>query len=108
MRHAQAVPALRTTATLPALSAAEEAGLISADHADALRSAWTLASRMRNASVLYRGKQVDSVPSDLRVADGVNRVLGGEPGSGGELAEAYRRSARRARAAMESDFYDTP
>jgi glutamate-ammonia-ligase adenylyltransferase len=108
MRHAHAVAALRTTATLPALAAEEEAGLISADHADALRSAWTLASRMRNASVLYCGRQVDSVPSDLRVADGVNRVLGGEPGTGSELAEAYRRVARRARAAMESDFYDSP
>ena len=105
MCHAHEVAGLRTTATLPALAAAEEAGLVSADHADALRSSWTLASRMRNASVLYRGKQVDSVPSDLRVADGVNRILGGEPGAGGELAEAYRRTARRARAVVESDFY---
>ncbi|KRF22666.1 bifunctional [glutamine synthetase] adenylyltransferase/[glutamine synthetase]-adenylyl-L-tyrosine phosphorylase [Phycicoccus sp. Soil802] len=105
MRHAHAVPALRTTSTLPALDAAEEAGLIEADQASALRDAWSFASRLRNASVLYRGRPVDSVPSDLRVADGVSRILGGEPGSGADLAENYRRAARHARTVMELNFY---
>jgi glutamate-ammonia-ligase adenylyltransferase len=105
MRHAHAVPGLRTTSTLPALDAAESAGLVAADNAAALRDAWSFASRLRNASVLYRGRPVDSVPSDLRVADGVSRILGGEPGSGADLAEAYRRAARHARTVTESDFY---
>ena len=108
MRHAHAVPGLRTTATLPALRAAAEAGLIEPSHAADLDAAWTLASRMRNAAVLFRGRPVDGVPSDLRVADGVSRILGGEPGSGGELAETYRRVARRARAVVQLDFYDSP
>jgi glutamate-ammonia-ligase adenylyltransferase len=34
--------------------------------------------------------------------------MGGEPGSGAELAESYRRVARRARTVVELDFYDTP
>ncbi|TPG19667.1 bifunctional [glutamine synthetase] adenylyltransferase/[glutamine synthetase]-adenylyl-L-tyrosine phosphorylase [Pedococcus bigeumensis] len=105
MCHAHAVPDLRTTSTLPALAAAEKAGLVSADHAAALRDAWSFASRLRNASVLYRGRPVDSVPSDLRVADGVSRILGGEPGSGADLAEAYRRVARHARTVTEFNFY---
>ncbi|NYG08217.1 glutamate-ammonia-ligase adenylyltransferase [Phycicoccus badiiscoriae] len=105
MRHAHAVPSLRTTSTLPALDAAEAAGLIAPDHAAALREAWSFASRLRNASVLYRGKAVDSVPSDLRVADGVSRILGGEPGSGADLAEEYRRTARHARTVTEFNFY---
>ncbi|WP_457255590.1 bifunctional [glutamine synthetase] adenylyltransferase/[glutamine synthetase]-adenylyl-L-tyrosine phosphorylase [Pedococcus sp. P5_B7] len=105
MRHAHAVPALRTTSTLPALDAAEEAGLIAADQASALRDAWSFASRLRNASVLYRGRPVESVPSDLRVADGVSRILGGEPGSGADLAETYRRAARHARTVTEFNFY---
>jgi glutamate-ammonia-ligase adenylyltransferase len=105
MRHAHAVPTLRTTSTLPALEAAETAGLITADHAAALRDAWSFASRLRNAAVLYRGKAVDSVPSDLRVADGVSRILGGEPGSGADLAEDYRRTARHARTVTEFNFY---
>jgi glutamate-ammonia-ligase adenylyltransferase len=104
MRHAHAVPALRTTSTLPALAAAEEAGLIEKEHAAALRDAWSFASRLRNASVLYRGRPVESVPSDLRVADGVSRILGGEPGGGADLAETYRRAARHARTVTEFNF----
>jgi glutamate-ammonia-ligase adenylyltransferase len=105
MCHAHAVPDLRTTSTLPALEAAETAGLVTPAHAAALRDAWSFASRLRNASVLYRGRPVDSVPSDLRVADGVSRILGGEPGSGADLAEAYRRVARHARTVTEFNFY---
>jgi glutamate-ammonia-ligase adenylyltransferase len=106
MCHAHRVPALRTTSTLAALQAAVDAELIDPAHAEDLRAAWTLASRMRNASVLFRGRPVDSVPSDLRVADGVSRIMGMEPGTGAELADTYRRLARRARAVVEVDFYD--
>ncbi|GAA2738968.1 bifunctional [glutamine synthetase] adenylyltransferase/[glutamine synthetase]-adenylyl-L-tyrosine phosphorylase [Pedococcus aerophilus] len=105
MEHAHEVPGLRTTSTLPALEAAREADLLSAEHAAALEESWTLASRLRNAAVLYRGRPVDSVPSDLRVADGVSRILGGEPGSGAELAGRYRRAARHARTVTEFNFY---
>ena len=106
MCHAHRVPGLRTTSTLPALHAAVEAKLIDPAHAADLEASWTLASRMRNAAVLFRGRPVDAVPSDIRVADGVSRIMGGEPGSGGELGETYRRVARRARAVVELDFYD--
>ncbi|SES49564.1 glutamate-ammonia-ligase adenylyltransferase [Pedococcus cremeus] len=106
MCHAHEVPALRTTSTLEALQAAVDAELLDPAHAEDLRAAWTLASRMRNASVLFRGRPVDSVPSDLRVADGVGRIMGMDPGSGAELADLYRRFARRARAVVEMDFYD--
>ncbi len=107
MRHAHTVPGLRTTSTMPALAAAEEAGLIRPDHAEALRDAWTLASRMRNAAVLFRGRPVEAVPSDLQVAEGVSRILGGEPGTGGGLPEHYLRLARRARSVVEFDFYES-
>jgi [glutamine synthetase] adenylyltransferase / [glutamine synthetase]-adenylyl-L-tyrosine phosphorylase len=105
MQHAHERPALRTTATLQALDREAELGLITVEHAEALRASWTMASLLRNASVLFRGRQVDSVPSDLRVADGMSRILGREPGHGAELAPAYRRVARRARAAAEVNFY---
>ncbi len=106
MCHAHQLPGLRTTSTLPALHAAVEEGLIDPAHAADLEASWTLASRMRNAAVLFRGRPVDAVPSDIRVADGVSRIMGGEPGTGGDLAETYRRVARRARAVVELDFYD--
>ena len=37
---------------------------------------------MRNAAVLFRGRPVDGVPSDLRDADGVGRILGASPAAG--------------------------
>ncbi|WP_441968644.1 bifunctional [glutamine synthetase] adenylyltransferase/[glutamine synthetase]-adenylyl-L-tyrosine phosphorylase [Pedococcus sp. 2YAF34] len=105
MQHAHEVEGLRTTSTLPALDAAVGAGYLDEEQGDALRASWTMASRLRNAAVLFRGKPAESVPSDLRVADGVSRILGGEPGSGADLAGAYRRVARHARAVTESNFY---
>lgn len=55
---------LRTTSTLPALAAAERADLISADDAVALRDAWTMASALRNAILLLRGRASDTIGSD--------------------------------------------
>jgi glutamate-ammonia-ligase adenylyltransferase len=105
--HAAEVPGLRTTSTLEALAAAREAGLLSAPDADALATTWQLASRLRNAGVLWRGRPVDALPSDLRDADGIGRIIGREPGTGAALAEDYRRLARRARTAVVSNFYET-
>ncbi len=63
LRHAGQHPELRTTSTTQALDAAEALGLVDPGNADALRGAWRLASWMRNAGVLFRGRPVDSVPS---------------------------------------------
>ena len=56
LQHAHEVPALRTTATLEALEAATEAGLLDADDARVLTEAWLLASRLRDANVLWSGR----------------------------------------------------
>jgi [glutamine synthetase] adenylyltransferase / [glutamine synthetase]-adenylyl-L-tyrosine phosphorylase len=106
LRHAGAHPSLRTASTIEALTAAEALGLVPSEHAADLAAAWRLASSMRSAGVLLRGRAVDSVPSSGRDADGVARILGLPPGSGQELGERYRRVARRARAAFEAEFYD--
>jgi glutamate-ammonia-ligase adenylyltransferase len=105
LRHAHAHPELRTTSTMAALGAAASLGLVSAEHAADLAAAWRLASSMRNAGVLFRGKSLDSVPADSRDADGIARILGLPGGSGQELGERYRRLARRARAAYEAEFF---
>ena len=107
LRHGCEVPALRTTSTLEGLAAARAAGLLSDADADALGAAWQLASRLRNAGVLWRGRPVQALPSDLRDADGIGRIVGREPGTGAALAEDYRRLARRARAAVVSNFYES-
>ncbi|WP_068256809.1 bifunctional [glutamine synthetase] adenylyltransferase/[glutamine synthetase]-adenylyl-L-tyrosine phosphorylase [Janibacter corallicola] len=105
LQHAHAHSGLRTTRTLPALAAAVEAGLLATEDADVLREAWSMASLLRNAGMLFRGRPVDSVPSNLREADGVGRIVGMNPQSGLSLAESYRRTARHARAVVDGVFY---
>lgn len=104
--HAHEHPELRTPSTVQALDAARRLGLVTAEHGDALAEAWRLASSIRNASVLSRGKASDAVPSSDRDADGIARILGLDARTGQDLAERYRRVARRARAAFEDEFFE--
>ncbi|HSO65074.1 MAG TPA: bifunctional [glutamine synthetase] adenylyltransferase/[glutamine synthetase]-adenylyl-L-tyrosine phosphorylase, partial [Ornithinibacter sp.] len=106
LRHAHEHPGLRTTATMQALAVAEKLGLVDAEYAADLSASWRLGSSMRNAGVLFRARALDAVPVDPRDADGIARILGLPGGSGQDLAERYRRIARRARAAHEAEFYD--
>ncbi|MEU7030337.1 bifunctional [glutamine synthetase] adenylyltransferase/[glutamine synthetase]-adenylyl-L-tyrosine phosphorylase [Streptomyces sp. NPDC046275] len=105
MRHGWAEPGLRTTRTRAALAAAREAGLIAADEAQTLDEAWVLATRVRNAVMLVRGRPGDTFPSEPRELAAVGRYLGYGPGRVGELVDDYRRVTRRARAVMEELFY---
>ncbi|ACZ31065.1 glutamate-ammonia ligase adenylyltransferase [Xylanimonas cellulosilytica DSM 15894] len=109
LRHAHAVPALRTTGTVAALDAAVDARVLGADDARALTDSWTLASRLRSAVVLWSGRvsgaQTDVLPHDRRALSGVARLLG-DVGTGSDLEDLYLRTARRARAVMERVFYD--
>ena len=106
LQHAHAVAALRTTGTVAGLRAAEAVGLLGAEDADVLAAAYEHAGQLRNANVLWRGRPGDAVPTDPRDADGVGRILGREPGTGAGLVEAYLRQSRRARAVVESLFYE--
>ena len=103
--HAHDEPALRVTGTMTALQVAQDAGLVEGSSAQDLRAAWQLATSLRNASVLWRGRPVDSVPSDLRDADGVGRIIGRAPGDGPALEEDYLRVSRRSRVATDLNFY---
>ena len=106
LRHAHALPGLRTTRTGAAMSAAVEAGLLSADDAAALMAAWELASRIRNAIVLVGGRPGDTLPARHGELTAVARLLGYPPGDAGQaLEQDYRRAARRARTVMEPLFY---
>ncbi|MGN6612602.1 MAG: bifunctional [glutamine synthetase] adenylyltransferase/[glutamine synthetase]-adenylyl-L-tyrosine phosphorylase [Angustibacter sp.] len=105
LRHAAAVPGLRHTGTMTALRVAHEHGLVDQADAEAMAAAWQLASRLRNAAVLWRGRPVDALPSDLRDLEGVARIVGYPPGSAARLVDDYRRTTRRARAVVERVFY---
>jgi len=106
LRHAHATAGLRTTRTLSALTAAADAGLIAHADADVLATAWQLATRVRNALMLVRGRPGDTLPTASRELAAVARVLGYRPGESGRLLDDQRRAARRARAVMERLFYD--
>ncbi|MGW4646677.1 bifunctional [glutamine synthetase] adenylyltransferase/[glutamine synthetase]-adenylyl-L-tyrosine phosphorylase [Kitasatospora sp. NPDC004289] len=103
--HGHRVPALRTTRTRAALAAAEAAGLLAAEDAAVLDAAWVLASRVRGAVMLVRGRPGDSFPADARELAGVARYLGYGSGHTGEMVDDYRRTTRRARSVVERLFY---
>ncbi|WP_069811719.1 bifunctional [glutamine synthetase] adenylyltransferase/[glutamine synthetase]-adenylyl-L-tyrosine phosphorylase [Streptomyces sp. TP-A0874] len=105
LRHAAELPELRTTRTRPALAAAHAAELLSTEDAHLLDQAWTLATRVRNAVMLVRGRAGDTFPADSRGQAAIGRYLGYEPGHLGEMLEDYRRTTRRARAVVERLFY---
>lgn len=105
MRHGWAEPGLRTTRTREALAAAHAAGLIGTEEAQTLDEAWVLATRVRNAVMLVRGRAGDTFPSEPRELAAVGRFLGYAPGHVGEMVDDYRRITRRARAVMEELFY---
>lgn len=109
LRHAHAVPGLRTTSTLDALAAARDAGLLAGDDAAVLVEAWDLASRLRDALVLWTGRtggaHADVLPHDRQVVAGLAAVVGYPSGSGQELEDTWLRASRRARAVVEAVFY---
>jgi glutamate-ammonia-ligase adenylyltransferase len=99
LRHAYALPELRLTRTLEALSAEHDAGLIDAADAAAMAAGWTLAARVRNALTLVRGRPTDQLPRHgVELAGAVQLLGGGDPG---EFVDTYLRITRRSRAAME-------
>ena len=105
LRHAHAMPQLRTTRTLPVLAAAGAGGLIAEQDAGVLATAWLLAARIRDAVMLVRGRPSDTLPTsplDLAV---VAQVLGYPPDGSQDLVQDWRKAGRQARAVMERLFY---
>jgi glutamate-ammonia-ligase adenylyltransferase len=82
LSHAHEIPGLRTTRTLAAL-----------------------ATRIRDAVMLVRGRASDVVPAKQSELAAVARLMGYPQDTPQALVEHYRRAARRARAVMERLFY---
>ncbi len=106
LQHAARLPSLRTTGTRAALAAAQDEGLIDPADAEVLDEAWVLATRVRNAVMLVRGRPGDTFPGETRDLAAVARYLGHPPGHVGDLLEDYRRRTRRARAVVDRLFYE--
>lgn len=108
LQHAHAVPALRTTSTPGALRALAEVGLADRADVDSLIEAWVLATRVRNAAMLVRGKAVDQLPASGRELTAVASALGySVDDDPGEFVDVYRRTTRRAHAVVERLFYES-
>ncbi|MGH8890880.1 MAG: bifunctional [glutamine synthetase] adenylyltransferase/[glutamine synthetase]-adenylyl-L-tyrosine phosphorylase [Acidothermaceae bacterium] len=105
LQHAGAIAGLRTTSTLQAIDAARAAGLIEEVDAKTLVDAWRLATRVRDALVLSKGRPTDSIPSVLREVVGIARLVGYSPSQSGDFLDAYRRITRRSRDVVERVFY---
>lgn len=105
LQHACAFPALRTSQTIVALRAARDAGVIAPLDAGHLESAWLLASRIRNAIMLVRGRGSDSMPTDVRELAAVAELLGYGPGESSHLQADYLRVTRRARNVVDRIFW---
>jgi [glutamine synthetase] adenylyltransferase / [glutamine synthetase]-adenylyl-L-tyrosine phosphorylase len=105
LAHAHEIAGLRTTRTLAALAAAEQAGLVAEDDAAALARAWRLATRIRDAVMLVRGRASDVVPAKQSELAAVARLMGYRQDTPQALVEHYRRTSRRARVVMERLFY---
>jgi glutamate-ammonia-ligase adenylyltransferase len=84
---------------------AAELGLLDHQQASTLAEAWRFATRLRNASMLVRGKQSDSLPSASREQSGVAWLGGYGAGGVGRLVDDYRRSARRASQVVDAVFW---
>ena len=106
MRHAHAVPDLRTTRTLEALHAATEAELITSDDAALLESSWRLVSRIRNAVVLMRGKPAESMVEQASERAGVAHLLGYGIDQSERMVDDYLRTTRLARRVVERVFWE--
>jgi glutamate-ammonia-ligase adenylyltransferase len=104
LQHAARVPEMQTTATLEALSAASHADLLSSADAAALRAAWLIATRVRNAIVLAQGRASDTIPADARARAAVARAMGYGVDQTADLLEDYQRATRRARLVHEQLF----
>ena len=103
MQHGHKLTNIRNTATLPALKSCVEAELISEADAEALRQAWLLATKLRNAQMLARAKVNDQLPTDITEISVLANIL--NTNSHVDLMDNYLRVTRRARLVMEKIFY---
>lgn len=105
LRHAGAVPELRTTRTLETLRAARAFELLAPEDEAELAEAWRIASRVRDAIMLIKGRPGDSIPAGARERRLIAQTLGYPPDGSEDFLDDYRRATRRARRVVERVFY---
>jgi glutamate-ammonia-ligase adenylyltransferase len=99
------LPEITNTETMPALRQEVASGLVSQSDFVQLEAAWKLVMRVRNASMLVRGRSTDTVPTDLIELSRVSHLLGYGLRGGQQLTDEYRRLTRRSRSVIKREFY---
>jgi glutamate-ammonia-ligase adenylyltransferase len=105
LEHGFKLPQITSTETMPALRQEVASGLVSQSDFAQLEAAWKLVMRVRNASMLVRGRATDTVPTDLIEISRVSHLLGYGLRGGQQLTDEYRRLTRRSRAVIKREFY---
>jgi glutamate-ammonia-ligase adenylyltransferase len=105
LAHAWQIPELRVTGTLPALEAARQAGLVADGDAQALREAFQMAARLRNAITLLLNKASAVLPANASDIGQLAQLLGYGRAEGSHLRDDWHRVARRARAVVGRLFW---
>ncbi len=105
LQHGKDHPSIRTPKTLAALQACVSEGLIAEHDARVLSEAWTFASRVRSASVLWANKRTDVLPTDRQQLEGMARIMEYPADSATQLEEDYLAFTRRARMVYERLFF---
>ncbi|MDO5534702.1 MAG: bifunctional [glutamine synthetase] adenylyltransferase/[glutamine synthetase]-adenylyl-L-tyrosine phosphorylase [Propionibacteriaceae bacterium] len=105
LEHSHEAPSLRTSRTLAALEAAVAGGFLDQADAVALREAWVMATRIRNATMLLRGRASDAIPTDARERSAVAELLGYAKGEASLLIDDWSRLARLSREVMDRVFW---
>ena len=105
LEHGFKLPEITNPETMPALRQEVASGLVSQSDFVQLESAWKLVMRVRNASMLVRGRATDTVPTDLIELSRVSHLLGYGLRGGQQLTDEYRRLTRRSRSVIKREFY---
>ena len=87
------------------MTAAVSEGLLARAQSDELSATWRLASRIRNASMLVRGRPSDSLPTHPRDRVGVAYLCGYGTDDASKLVDDYKRLARRASGIVDQLFW---
>jgi glutamate-ammonia-ligase adenylyltransferase len=105
LEHGFQLPEITVTETLPALRQELANELVSPSDFSQLEATWKLVMRVRNASMLVRGRATDTVPTDLIELSRVSHLLGYGLRGGQQLTDEYRRLTRRSRSVIKREFY---
>ena len=105
LQHGHEIPALRHTGTPSLLVVMHQHDLLTQEEAEQLAAAWVLATRLRNAGMLWRGRSMESLPSSLADVRGMASLLGWPLSRAYGLQEDYLRRTRLARTIVERRFY---